>query len=145
MSSLELRTHYSKPITNLKMAIKQFTWQGKTEEELKELELKEFAQLVPARQRRTLKRGFTEAQKRLLARVEKGDKNIKTHCRDMIILPSMLGMIFRIYNGKEWLPVMITAEMLGRYLGEFALTRKGVTHSAAGIGATRSSKAISAR
>lgn len=127
------------------MAVKQFTWQGRSEEELKELDLKEFTELVPARQRRSLKRGFTEAQKRLLKRVEKGDQNIKTHCRNMIILPRMLGMMIKVYNGKEWLPVMITAEMLGHYLGEFAQTRQGVSHSAAGVGATRSSRAISAR
>ncbi len=127
------------------MAIKPFTWQGKTEEEIKELDLKEYMELVPARQRRSLKRGFTDAQKRLLKKVNAGDKNIKTHCRNMIILPNMLGMMIKVYNGKDWLPVMITPEMLGHYLGEFAQTRKGVTHSAAGIGATRSSKAISAR
>jgi len=57
----------------------------------------------------------------------------------------MLGSIIRIYNGKEYFPVTITGEMLGHYLGEFSMTRKSVTHSAAGIGATRSSKAVSAR
>lgn len=127
------------------MAKKIFTWKGKTEEEIQQLEMKEFAELIPARQRRSLKRGFTEAQKKLMKRVQKGDKNIKTHCRDMIILPDMVGMTMRIYNGKEFVPVTFTAEMLGHYFGEFAHTRKSVTHSSAGVGATRSSKAISAR
>ncbi len=124
---------------------KELTIWGKSEEELKELDLKEFMQLVPSRTRRSLKRGFTEAQQRLLKRIERGDQNIKTHCRDMVILPSMIGFTLRVYNGKEYLPVIITSEMLGHFLGEFAHTRKMVSHSSAGVGATRSSKAVSAR
>ena len=124
---------------------KELRWQGKTEEEVKALEFKQFMALVNARRRRSLKRGFTPAQKQLLKRVEVDDKNIKTHCRNMIIIPSMLGKIIRVYNGKEFIPTTITLEMLGHCLGEFAHTRKMVTHSSAGVGATRSSKAISAR
>lgn len=127
------------------MAKKIFTWKGKTEEELKQLEMKEFLELIPARQRRSLKRGLTDAQKRLMKRVQNGDANIKTHCRNMIIVPEMLGMTIRVYNGKEFVPITFTAEMLGHYFGEFAHTRKSVSHSSAGVGATRSSKAISAR
>jgi small subunit ribosomal protein S19 len=127
------------------MAIKQFMWMGKTEDEIKQLDLDEFMKLVSSRQRRSLKRGFTDDQKKLIKRVDNGDKNIKTHCRNMIILPKMIGMTIGVYTGKEFQRLDITAEMLGHYLGEFALTRKGVTHSSAGVGATRSSKAVSAR
>jgi small subunit ribosomal protein S19 len=124
---------------------KIFTWQGRTEEDLKEIELKEFRELIPSRARRSLKRGFTEAQKKLLKRLEAGDKNIKTHCRNMVVIPIMLGQMIKVHNGKEFVLVMIIPEMLGHYLGEFAHTRKMVSHSSAGVGATRSSKAISAR
>ena len=124
---------------------KEFTWKGKSEDAAAKLDLKEFMALIPSRQRRSLKRGFTEAQKALMVRVEAGENNVKTHCRDMIIVPQMVGKTLRVYNGKEYLPVMVTAQMLGHYLGEFSHTRKGVAHSAAGIGATRSSKAVSAR
>ncbi len=124
---------------------KEFKWQGLTEEQIKKLDLKEFIKLIPARQRRSLKRGFTEQQKKLLQKIEKGEKNIKTHCRNMIILPQMIGLFIKVYNGKEFVPLTITPDMIGHYLGEFALTRKNVTHSAAGVGATRSSKAVSAR
>lgn len=124
---------------------KEFTWKGKSEDEVAKLGLPEFMILVPSRQRRSLKRGLTEAQKALMVRIEAGENNVKTHCRDMIILPQMVGKTLRVYNGKEYLPIVITAQMLGHYLGEFSHTRKGVTHSAAGIGATRSSKAVSAR
>lgn len=120
-------------------------WRGKTEDELKQLGLHEFAALASARQRRSLQRGFTVYQKSLIKRLESGENNIKTHCRDMIIIPLMLDKLIRVYNGKEFIPLTITVEMLGHYLGEFSHTRKFVTHSSAGVGATRSSRAVSAR
>ncbi len=127
------------------MAKKEIKWRGKNLEEMKKMDLKDFILLLPARQRRTLKRGFTDAQKRLLKRIEKGDKNIKTHCRNMIIIPNMLDQTLLVYSGKEFKAVRVELEMLGRYLGEFVLTRSSVSHSAPGIGATRSSAAISVK
>lgn len=124
---------------------KEFTWKGKSEEQLKNMDLKEFAELTTSRTRRSLKRGFTDAQKALMKRILAGENNVRTHCRDMVIVPPMIGKTIRIHNGKEYVPVMVIAAMVGHYLGEFSHTRKGVTHSAAGIGATRSSKAVSAR
>lgn len=124
---------------------KELLWQGLTEEQVKKMDLKEFMELVNARHRRSLKRGLTEAQKALMGRIEAGDNNIKTHCRDMVIIPIMIGKNFRIYNGKDYVSITITLEMVGHYLGEFSHTRKMVTHSSAGIGATRSSKSVSAR
>lgn len=124
---------------------KELTWRGKSEEEVKRMDIKQFSLLVPARQRRSLERGFTVFQKKLLRRLEAGENNVKTHCRDLVIMPLMLGKTLRVYNGKEYVSVLITTEMVGHYLGEFSHTRKNVTHSAAGIGATRSSKAVSAR
>ena len=127
------------------MAIKQFMWQGKTVEEIKELELKQFMELIPTRARRSLKRGFDDRQKKLVEELEAGKDNIKTHCRNMVVLPVMLGKTIRVHTGKDFVPIMIQPEMLGHFLGEFALSRKMVTHSSAGVGATRSSKAASAR
>ena len=123
---------------------KEFHWYGKTEDELRKLDIQEFMKLIPSRSRRSLQRGFTEPQKRLLHSLSQAN-NVKTHCRDIVIIPAMLGKTIRVHTGKEFFSVIITSEMLGHYLGEFAMTRKTVTHSAAGIGATRSSKAISAR
>lgn len=127
------------------MAKKEFLFKGKTLDELKKLSVKEFAQLVPTRQRRTLLRGLTEDQKALIKEVDNKEGNIKTHCRDVIILPKMVGLTIKIHNGKEWTPVMIQDEMIGHRLGEFSLTRKGVRHNSPGIGATRSSSAASVR
>lgn len=127
------------------MAKKEFTYRGKTLEELKALSLNEFMELVPARERRTLKRGFTEQQKILLKRIREKKRNIETHCKDMIILPEMIGTTIRIHKGKEFVPVLLSDETIGHYLGEFVTTRKKVEHSAPGIGATRSSSALSVK
>ena len=124
---------------------KKFTYRGKTIEELNGLSLNELAQLLPSRQRRSIKRGFTEQQKILLKKVKRNDKTIETHCRDMIILPEMVGRIIKVHNGRQFVEVNILEEMIGHYLGEFSLTRTRVQHSAPGIGATRSSAALSVK
>lgn len=120
----------------------EFTYRGKKLDELKKLSLDEFAQLVPSRQRRTIQRGFSEDHKKLLNKVRNKKQNIKTHLRDMIVIPEMLGLKIGIHNGKEYVPVEIIPEMLGHYFGEFAITRQRVNHGAAGVGATRSSKFV---
>ena len=120
----------------------EFTFRGKPLEELKKLSLEDFALLVPARQRRTIQRGFSEEHKKLLHKVRIKDPNIRTHLRDMVVLPEMVGMKINIHSGKEFTPIDIIPEMVGHYFGEFALTRKKVSHGAAGVGATRSSKFI---
>jgi len=127
------------------MAKKEFTYRGKSLEELKNLSMNEIAVVLPARQRRSLKRGLTDQQKVLLKKIKNNKSNIETHCRDMIILPEMIGKTIRVHSGKEFVPVILIDEMLGHYLGEFALTRKRVAHSAPGIGATRSSAALSVK
>lgn len=126
------------------MAKKEFTYRGKTMDELNKMSVGEFAELLPARQRRSLKRGFTDAQKKFLRKLEKKG-SVKTHCKDFIIFPKMVGKTIRIHKGNDFVPVIIQEEMIGHYLGEFVLTRKKVEHSAPGIGATRSSASISVR
>ena len=127
------------------MAKKEFTYKGKTLDDLKKLSLKELMLLLPSRQRRTLKRGFTDAQKKLLKRIRGKKGDVKTQCRDIIVLPEMVGTTIRVYSGKEFFPVLIQDEMIGHYLGEFVMTRKKVEHSAPGIGATKSSASLSVK
>ena len=127
------------------MAKKEFTYRGKTLAELKAMSDKELSMLLNSRERRKILHGWTEEQSKLLKRVKAGKRNIETHCRDMVILPVMIGMTLKVYNGKEFLPVLVSEEMIGHRLGEFSLSRKKVQHSAPGIGATRSSSAISVR
>ena len=64
---------------------------------------------------------------------------VKTHARDMIILPEMVGTTVLVHNGKEFVSIAITPEMIGYYLGEFAITNRPVRHGTPGIGASRSS------
>ena len=127
------------------MAKKEFTYRGKTLDELKKMSIKEFAEYLPARQRRSLIRGLDDTKKKLLADLKNGKKDVKTHCRDMIILPEMIGNTVKVHNGKGFGIVRIEEEMIGHCLGEFVLTRSKVSHSAPGIGATRSSASLSVR
>lgn len=120
----------------------EFTYRGKSLEDLRKLSLEEMALLMPSRQRRTIQRGFSEDHRKLLHKIKIKDPNIRTHLRDMIVLPEMIGTKIAIHSGKEFTPIDIIPEMVGHYFGEFVLTRKKVTHGAAGIGATRSSKFI---
>ncbi len=124
---------------------KVFMYRGKTLEELQKMSFNELAQLFPSYQRRKIKRGFTEEEKTFLRKLEKKGNNVKTHCRDMLILPNMVGKTIRVHNGKAFVAVTIAPEMIGHTLGEFAPTRHRVQHSAPGVGATRSSQAISVR
>jgi len=127
------------------MASKEFTFRGKTTEELKKLDIREFAKLLPARERRTVLRQFNEIERfvnRCKVKMEK-KKQIKTHLRDIIIVPKMIGMRIFIYNGKTFNSVEIIEEMLGHRLGEFSLTRNRVHHGSAGVGATKGSKSKS--
>lgn len=126
------------------MFMPKFTYRGKTLEELQKMSLNEFAQLVPSRQRRSLMR-MSEAKKRFLEKVVSSDKPRRTHFRDLVIVPSMVGKKVAVYNGKEFVYVEIKPEMIGHFLGEYAPTRKPVKHSAAGIGATRSTKFIAVK
>ena len=71
---------------------------------------------------------------------DKNQKNpIKTHLRDVIILPYMVGVTVHIFSGKEFVPITITLQMVGHYLGEYVITNKRVNHGAPGVGASRSS------
>jgi len=101
----------------------------------------EFAELLPSRQRRSLKRGLDERQKKLLKEIRDQD-HVKTHARDMIIVPEMVGKTLDVHNGQEYVSVEIEERMIGHYLGEFTRNRQKVEHSAPGLGATRSSKYI---
>ena len=124
---------------------KKFAFRGKSIEELQAMTLEEFSKLLTSRQRRSMKRGFTNVEKKLLEKVRKHkgkDKLLRTHAREMVIVPEMVGSKIGVHNGQTYQSVIITESMLGHVLGEFALTRNRVKHSSPGIGATRSSKFV---
>ena len=122
---------------------KEFTYKGMTIEELKKLEVREFAKYVRSRERRNILRNFHEIEKFINRVREKKKNNIRTHKRDLVIVPQMIGMKISIYNGHNFIPVEIVGEMLGHKFGEFSHTRTRVKHGSAGVGATKGSKSKS--
>jgi len=120
----------------------ELTYRGYKIDELKAMGLSELIPLMPARARRKFNRGLNRGEETLLEKIRSGDEKIRTHLREMIVMPEMIGKSVEIYNGKEFLKVEFQPEAVFHYLGEFALTRKRVTHGSAGIGATRGSKYV---
>ena len=120
----------------------EFTYRGYKIDELKAMGLSDLLPLMPARARRKFNRGLNRGEETLLAKIRGGDEKVRTHVRDMIVMPEMIGKSIEIYNGKEFTKVEFQPESVFHYLGEFALTRKKVSHGSAGIGATRGSKYV---
>ena len=120
----------------------EFTYHGFRLDEMKAMGVSELVPIMPARVRRKFRRGLTRSEENFLVKIRKGDDKIRTHLRDMVILPEMIGKEIEVHNGKEFVKVELQPEAVFHYLGEFALTRRRVTHGSAGIGATRSSKYV---
>ena len=122
--------------------VKEFTYHGLTKEELANIPNEKLFKLFTARMRRSLTRGtMSDDKKKLMEEMkDKNNKNpIKTHLRDVIILPYMIGKTVQVFSGKEFVPIIITVQMVGHYLGEYVITNKRVNHGAPGVGASRSS------
>jgi len=137
----------SKQCWELPVEWKKFRYRGKSLEELLEMPMDELVKILPSRARRSLVRGFSPRHRRLLEKVliarqklvsECKEVTVKTHVRDMVILPVMVGLTIAVHNGKEFVPIKIVPEMIGHYLGEFAPTTKQVKHGEPGLKATRS-------
>jgi small subunit ribosomal protein S19 len=126
---------------------KEFSYRGHSLNSLTGMSMDEFINMLPSRQRRSLQRGLTPEQRILLEKLREAkeeqkqgkDVSLKTHVRDLIILPEMVGAKIAVHNGKDFVAMEIRAEMIGHYLGEFAITNKPVRHGTPGIGASRSS------
>ena len=124
--------------------VREFTYRGLSQKELEKLSLEKLLEIFPARARRSLTRGIDDNKRKLIDEIkalkaEKLKTPINTHLRDLLVLPYMLGVTVNVYSGKEFVPVTITAEMVGHYLGEYVITNKRVSHGAPGVGASRSS------
>lgn len=121
---------------------KEFLYRGYTIEELRAMPIEELVALLPSRVRRSFRRGLSAEHRHFLGRLEKGTpaQPLRTHLRDMPILPALVGRTVAVHDGKEFKRVDVQPEMIGHYLGEFALTRKAVKHTGPGVGATRGSK-----
>ncbi|MER3601164.1 MAG: 30S ribosomal protein S19 [Nitrososphaerota archaeon] len=124
--------------------VKEFRYRGVPFEALKQMSFEELIKLLPSRGRRSLLRGLSEEKIKLLEKVKEAATNgaskpIRTHLRDMIVLPIMVGLTIHVHNGKEFVPIEIKPGMIGHYLGEYAITNKKVVHGTPGIGASKSS------
>lgn len=121
---------------------REFTYKGHTLEELQAMSLEELLPLLPARVRRTYSRPLGPEHRVVVEKLaaEDGKEVVRTHRRDIPILPQFVGRTVAVHNGKAFVAFEIRPEMIGHYLGEFALTRSPVKHSGPGVGATRSSK-----
>jgi len=120
---------------------KEFTYRGMTIDKLQELNFEDFIKIIPSRQRRSFRRGLSQEQAKLINDSNnKPDKILRTHRREMIIIPQFVGRSFAVHNGKEFVKLEIMPEMIGLYFGELAPTRTSPTHTGPGVGATKSSK-----
>ncbi|MBM3906158.1 MAG: 30S ribosomal protein S19 [Thaumarchaeota archaeon] len=124
--------------------VKEFDYRGIPLEQLQAMSLEKLFELFPARARRSLTRGITDGKRKLIEEIKaskagKAKNPIKTHIRDLIVLPYMVGVTVNVFSGKEFIPVTITPQMIGHFIGEYVRTNKRVVHGAPGVGASRSS------
>jgi small subunit ribosomal protein S19 len=123
---------------------RDYKYRGHSLEQLQGMSFESFLELLPSRQRRSLNRGISDEKKKLieetrLAKEGKIKNPIKTHARDMVVLPSMIGLTIHVHSGKDFDPLEMKPEMVGHYIGEYVITNKKVVHGTPGIGASRSS------
>ena len=107
--------------------VKQFTYRGLSQKELENLSLDKLLELFPARARRSLTRGINDNKRKLIGEMKDAKSGIlknpiNTHLRDVLILPTMVGVTVNVFSGKEFRPVAITTEMVGHYLGEYVIS-----------------------
>lgn len=124
---------------------REFLYKGRNEEDLKTLSMDQFIGLLPSRMRRSLRRGISDRQRILIEKIRAWapeKKPVRTHIRDLVILPEMVGKIIHVFNGIEFIEVRIDIKKVGHYLGEYAITNRPVRHGRPGIGASRSSMYI---
>ncbi|XP_055642298.1 uncharacterized protein LOC129779067 [Toxorhynchites rutilus septentrionalis] len=134
-----------------KRTFRKFTYRGVDLDQLLDMKHDLLMELMHSRAKRCFKRGLRRKPLALIKKLRKAKKNaptnekpaiVKTHLRNMIIVPEMVGSIVGIYNGKTFNQAEIKPEMIGHYLGEFSVTYKPVKHGRPGIGATHSSRFI---
>jgi len=127
--------------------VKEFRYRGYSVEELQRMPMDDFIELLPSKYRRKMLRGLPPEHRILLEKIRRAKREakpgekpyVRTHCRDMLILPEMVGVVIGVHDGKKFVDVEIKPEMIGHLLGEFAPTNKRVIHGSPGVGASRSS------
>ncbi|KAL5614865.1 hypothetical protein BROUX41_004946 [Berkeleyomyces rouxiae] len=134
-----------------KRTFRKFSYRGVDLDALLDLSSDELRKVVHARARRRINRGLKRRPMGLIKKLRKAKQEaepnekpepVKTHLRNMLVVPEMIGSVIGIYSGKEFNQVEIKPEMVGHYLGEFSISYKPVKHGRPGIGATHSSRFI---
>ncbi len=134
-----------------KQIFKKFSYRGNDLKKLIDMNMDEMSQQLRSRQRRKLRRKMGSKYARFINKLldtkkhtGQGEKPaaVKTHLRDCIVLPSMVQSVINIHKGNGYSNIEVKPEMIGYYLGEFALTYKRVSHGKPGVGATHSSKFV---
>ncbi|KAI5148727.1 small subunit ribosomal protein S15e [Enteropsectra breve] len=134
-----------------KRTFRQFSYKGKSLEELVDMPLSKFAELIPSNYKRHILRGINKYEDMLLKQVNAyqqevsaGNKPapIKTHERSMIIFPMMIGTTIAVYGGNGFYPIDIKPEMLGKRLRDYVPTRVICVHNRPGVGASSGSKFV---
>uniref|UniRef100_A0A7S0QZU3 40S ribosomal protein S15 n=1 Tax=Pyramimonas obovata TaxID=1411642 RepID=A0A7S0QZU3_9CHLO len=130
---------------------RKFTFRGVDLEALLELPTDKLVELFHARARRRFHRGLKRKPLALIKKLRKAKREapagekpdpVRTHLRNMIIVPEMIGSVIAVYNGKTFNQIEVKPEMVSHYLGEFSVSYKPVKHGRPGIGATHSSRFI---
>ncbi len=138
-------------MSKVKKSFRKNMYRGVELSEVLDKPINEIVSMLNARQRRRYKRGVPKKYESLLKKLRKSKetaaktegekpKGVKTHLRNCIVTPEMVGSLVEVYSGKTFVPVEVKADMIGYFLGEFSLSYKPVTHGKLGVGATRSSK-----
>ncbi|OVA05319.1 Ribosomal protein S19/S15 [Macleaya cordata] len=130
---------------------RKFSFRGVDLDALLDMSTDELVKLFHARARRRFQRGLKRKPMALIKKLRKAKREappgekpepVRTHLRNMIIVPEMIGSIIGVYNGKTFNQVEIKPEMISHYLAEFSISYKPVKHGRPGIGATHSSRFI---
>merc|ERR1711999_1065 len=134
-----------------KRTFRKYTYRGVDLDQLLDMSNEQLMELFPCRMRRKFNRGLKRKPMALIKKLRKKKREcpanekpdvVKTHLRNMVIMPEMTGSIVGVYNGKVFTQVEVKPEMIGHYLGEFSISYKPVKHGRPGIGATHSSRFI---
>ncbi|KAL1196284.1 Small ribosomal subunit protein uS19z [Cardamine amara subsp. amara] len=134
-----------------KRTFKKFSFKGVDLDALLDMSTDDLVKLFPSRIRRRLSRGLTRKPMALIKKLRKAKREapagekpevVRTHLRNMVIMPEMIGSLIGVYNGKTFNQIEIKPEMIGHYLAEFSISYKPVKHGKPGQGATHSSRFI---
>eukprot|EP00448_Togula_jolla_P001036 CAMPEP_0170610080 /NCGR_PEP_ID=MMETSP0224-20130122/22463_1 /TAXON_ID=285029 /ORGANISM="Togula jolla, Strain CCCM 725" /LENGTH=144 /DNA_ID=CAMNT_0010935421 /DNA_START=69 /DNA_END=503 /DNA_ORIENTATION=- len=126
-----------------KRTFRKFSYRGVDLDKLVDMSNQDLMELFRARQRRKFSRGIKRAPITLLKKLRKAKREtaygekpeaVKTHLRNMVIVPEMIGSVVGVYSGKQFINVEVKPDMIGHYLAEFSITYKPIRHGRGGSG-----------